>query len=82
VRKWTPQLPDEAQQNDLDDAVDHCRQAIQSAPDYAEAHGNLATALQMQDHLDDAIRHYREAAPIAPGNPEKARRLQAALAER
>ncbi len=77
-----PQLPDEAQQNGLDDAVDHCRQAIQSAPDYAEAHGNLATALQMHGNLDDAIRHYREAARIAPGNTELERRLQAALAER
>ena len=53
-----------------------------SAEDFAEAHGYLATALQMQGNLDDAIRHYQEALRIAPGTPEMERRLQAALAER
>ena len=53
-----------------------------SFPDFAEAHGYLATALQMQGNLDDAIRHYQEALRIAPGTPEMERRLQAALAER
>ena len=71
-----------AQQNELDEAIDHFQQAIQEVPDFAEAHGYLATALQMQGNLDDAIRHYQEALRIAPGTPEMERRLQAALAER
>ncbi len=71
-----------AQQNELDDAIDHFRQALQSDPEFAEAHGNLATALQMQGHLDDAIRHYQEAVRIAPDNGEMQSRLQAALDER
>jgi Flp pilus assembly protein TadD len=71
-----------AQQNQLDDAIGHFRLAIQLSPVHAEAHGNLAMALQIQGKLEDAIHHYQEATRLAPGNPEIERRLRAARAAR
>jgi tetratricopeptide (TPR) repeat protein len=71
-----------ARQNQFDDAVGHFRQAIRLTPAFAEAHGNLATALQIQGKLEEAIQHYQEATRLAPGNPEMERRLRAARAAR
>jgi Flp pilus assembly protein TadD len=55
---------------------------IRLAPGHAEAHGNLAMALEIQGQLEDAIRHYQEAIRLSPGNPEMERRLRAARAAR
>ncbi len=47
-------------------------QAYQAAaaqqPDLAEAHYNLAVALDRQGHKDEARKHYVTAANLAPGN--------------
>ncbi len=52
------------------------------APDFADAHGNLATVLQQRGELDEAITHFEQAVSLAPDNAEMRSRLAAALAER
>lgn len=41
-------------------------QALEVYPDFAVAHSNLASMLQMQGKLSDALAHYREAIRINP----------------
>jgi tetratricopeptide (TPR) repeat protein len=50
----------------LEEAIDHFRQALQIDPDYAEAHGNLGNALLERGALEEALEHYREALRINP----------------
>ncbi|MDA1094346.1 MAG: tetratricopeptide repeat protein [Acidobacteria bacterium] len=74
-----------AQQDNQDqraEAVTRFRQAIGMAPDFADAHGNLATVLQERGELDEAITHFEQAVSLAPDNAEMRSRLAAALAER
>ena len=40
--------------------------AIAAAPDYAQAHYNLADALALQGNIGGAIAHYRRALEIDP----------------
>jgi len=37
------------------------RRALEVLPDFAAAHSNLASILQMQGRLEDALLHYKEA---------------------
>ena len=52
--------------NRIDEAISHYQKALAVRPDYAEAHHNLATALQMRDHPIEAIPHYRNALAVRP----------------
>lgn len=65
-----------------DEAVTRFRQALEMAPDFADAHGNLATMLQQRGELDEAIVHFQEAVRLTPDNAEMRSRLDAALAQR
>ncbi len=74
-----------AQQDDerqRDEAVTRFRQAIALAPEFADAHANLATVLQQRGELDEAVAHFREAVRLTPDNADMRRRLEAALAAR
>jgi tetratricopeptide (TPR) repeat protein len=75
-------LAQQADQVQQDEAVTRFRQAIEMAPDFADAHGNLATVLQQRGDLDEAIVHFQEAVRLAPDNAEMRSRLDAALAQR
>jgi len=52
----------------LADARRHLDEALRLAPDYAEAHSNLGTVLQMQGLLNDGARHLQRAAALKPGD--------------
>ncbi|HUT28946.1 MAG TPA: tetratricopeptide repeat protein [Sedimentisphaerales bacterium] len=64
---------------DLDEAVEHYRQAIQLKPDYLEAHYCLAEALTRQGKPEAAIEHYREVLRLSPDDSGARRALQARL---
>lgn len=55
-----------AQQGKVDEAVIHFRKAIEIDPTSANAHYNLAVALDGQSKLDEAITEYREAVRLDP----------------
>ncbi len=46
----------------------HFRKAIEAAPNLAEAHFNLALALDKQGKHEDATTHFKKAAELAPTN--------------
>jgi tetratricopeptide (TPR) repeat protein len=48
------------------EAIRHCRMAIETAPDNAEAHDALASLLQQQKQFDEAMDHYRLAVTCDP----------------
>jgi len=52
------------------EAAECFRQATMFRPDFAEAHFNLATVLQVMDRLDEAAQTYQRALSIKPAYPE------------
>ena len=54
-------------QGRLEEAIGHYRAAIELAPQAAELHFNLGTAVHAQGRVDEAIRCYRKAIALAPG---------------
>jgi len=54
----------------LAEAVSSYRKAVSIKPDFAQAHGNLGTALKQQGELDEAISSYRQALSIEPAFAE------------
>jgi tetratricopeptide (TPR) repeat protein len=54
------------QKGRMDDAITHYEEALQIAPDYAEAHNNLGLALFQKGSVDEAMTHLQKAAQIAP----------------
>jgi tetratricopeptide (TPR) repeat protein len=58
------------EQGNVDQALEHYRQAFALRPNYAEAHYNLARCLVEKGQLDDAIEHYEKALKINPADPE------------
>ena len=56
------------EQGDVDQAIEHYREAVALRPDYAEAHYNLGRLLAEKGQLDDAIVHYERAASINPAD--------------
>jgi tetratricopeptide (TPR) repeat protein len=63
----------------LDDAILCWQQAVQIAPRYAHAQGNLGAALLRKGLLDDSIQHSREAIRLKPNLPGAYSNLGAAL---
>jgi tetratricopeptide (TPR) repeat protein len=57
-------------QGDVDQAVEHYRQAVALRPNYAEAHYNLGRLLVQKGQLNDAIAHYEKALQINPADAE------------
>jgi protein O-mannosyl-transferase len=54
------------QNNRLDEAIDHYRQAIQIKPGYDDALNNLGTTLAVKGELDEAVARIREAIRYRP----------------
>jgi tetratricopeptide (TPR) repeat protein len=54
----------------MEQAIDHCRQALQLDPANAIAHYNLAILLDSEGSRDEAIEHYVAALRIDPSMDE------------
>jgi tetratricopeptide (TPR) repeat protein len=65
-----------------DEAIDHYREALRFAPQYAEGYLNLCSALQRQGRFDEAINYGREALRVDPDDPEAHNNLGGALLSR
>jgi tetratricopeptide (TPR) repeat protein len=52
----------------LEDAIALLRKAVESKPDFGEAHNNLGAALLKQGRSAEAIEHFQRAIEIAPVN--------------
>jgi len=50
----------------LDEAIDHFRKAIEFDPTHAPAHNNLALALSRKGQMEEAIGYFREAIKFYP----------------
>ena len=50
-------------------AVREYREALRLDPRHADAHYNLAVALERLGRMDEAIAHYQQASQLDPGNP-------------
>lgn len=50
----------------LAEALEHCRRAVELAPDLAEAHNNLGNVHRSQGHLTEAEACYHRALQLAP----------------
>jgi Flp pilus assembly protein TadD len=54
----------------VDEAITQYQRALQSEPDYADAHNNLGNAFLQKGRIDEAITHFQKALQIKPVNPE------------
>ena len=61
------------------EAIPAYRRAIRIAPDYPEAHNNLANVYQMAGELEEAVASYRAALRLRPQYAEAHRNLGSAL---
>jgi tetratricopeptide (TPR) repeat protein len=50
----------------VEEAIAHCRKALEIKPDYAEPHHNLGLAFFQQGRLDEAVSQYQQALEIKP----------------
>jgi len=55
-----------ARQGNLEEAIDHFRQALQIEPTYANAHYGLGIALAMRGESEEASDHFRSALRTQP----------------
>ena len=69
-----------AGRGEVDEAIQHYRQALEINPRFAEAHANLGVALAGRGEVDEAIQHYRQALEINPRFAEPQYNLGNALA--
>jgi len=68
------------EQGELDESIEHYKEALQLKADFYETHYYLGVALELQDKVDEAIEHYREALRLRPDFPEARKNLASALA--
>lgn len=61
------------------DAIEKIRQALQLAPDFAEAHDELGSLLAREGNLKRSVEHFRLAIQLKPGHPNLHMRLAAVL---
>jgi Tfp pilus assembly protein PilF len=50
----------------FDEAGDHYRASLRTAPDFTQAHNNLGTILVSQGKLNEALYHFRKALEVEP----------------
>ena len=53
-----------AERSELEEAIEHFRQAVEIEPEHAEAHESLARAFVLQGRREEAAQHYQEALRI------------------
>jgi Flp pilus assembly protein TadD len=61
-----------AGQGKFDEAIEHYRKALETAPDDADAHINLGNALTSLGRVEEAIGHYRKALGLASARNDRA----------
>tara|TARA_B100001123_G_C15315282_1_gene1025916 strand:+ start:1136 stop:3124 length:1989 start_codon:yes stop_codon:yes gene_type:complete len=71
----------QADQNELDKAVDNYKKSIKINPNYAQAYNNLGIALHKLDKMDEAIENYQKALSIKPDFVEALNNLGNAMRE-
>jgi predicted O-linked N-acetylglucosamine transferase (SPINDLY family) len=76
---WNDQGARLAQSGRLPEAMAAFRQAVALAPEYPEAHNNLANLYQMTGALEQAVEGYRTALRLRPEYAEAHRNLASAL---
>ena len=52
----------------IEESIEHFRKSVRMAPQYAEAHFHLGTALELLCRTDEARTHYRRALEINPNH--------------
>ena len=67
------------ERGEVDQAVEHYRQAVALRHDYPEAHYNLGRLLAERGQVNDAIVHYEKAAAIDPADAEAQNNLGVTL---
>ena len=82
-KKWCAagpaSLPQETENETLEQSADRCRSAIAMRPDDAEAHFNLGKALHFLGQGDEAIACFERTLALIPEKPEAIANLGAAL---
>ena len=63
----------------LEDALVHCRMALQIQPNYSEANYNMALLLEMTGATDEAMAYFQKAEQLVPFSSEDQNNLGAAL---
>jgi tetratricopeptide (TPR) repeat protein len=71
-----------ASRDDVDGAIDQLERALDTRPDYADAHVNLGHALDGKGQHDAALAHYRAAVAADRRNVNAQASLALALAAR
>jgi Flp pilus assembly protein TadD len=66
-------------QGQIDEAMEHLREALRLDPGHAEAHSNLGVALARRGRAADAIEEYRKALSLDPGQTQAYSNLGNAL---
>jgi tetratricopeptide (TPR) repeat protein len=65
----------------IQEAVEHCNEAVRIQPDSAEVHNNLGLALAQQGRIEEEIGQYEQALRLKPDYPEAHLNLGLALAQ-
>ncbi|HEV2972652.1 MAG TPA: tetratricopeptide repeat protein, partial [Pirellulales bacterium] len=68
-------------QGKIDEAMEHCKRALELERDYADAESNLGLALTKQHKFEEALPHYRRALELKPEHKYALDLLAAALTE-
>jgi tetratricopeptide (TPR) repeat protein len=71
-----------AERGELQQAIQHLREAVQLDPAFAEAYNNLGDFLAKHGSLEEAIEQFRKAILIKPADPGAHNNLGNALADR
>ena len=70
------------QKGRMDEAISHCRQAVEIRPYFAEAYNNLGNALLQKGKADEAITQFQQALQINPALAEAHMNLGNALLQK
>jgi Flp pilus assembly protein TadD len=67
------------QENYLEGAIAHFREAVELRRDYVEAHNNWGVALMKMGNIQKAVAHFKEALRLNPRHPEALKNIKTAI---